>query len=336
MTEEENTELEGFSKVWRVLLPFLTSLAYGLISWLSFADKIPFQEFFQLQIVSWSFLIGVPLALGALTAYLGIKLNGRTFFWSYVAPSLSFVIGVFLSFASQMEALICIVVAIPIMILPSFIGGLIVSLSMRKRDLRRFEMNVLVLLPFFSGLLEGLWEQPAELVTIKDQVEVRASAETVWKHIASVEEIQEEELPSQWIYRLDFPKPLSAEIDHHGVGGTRLATFEREVTFFEKVTEWEEEKKLSFTIHADPDFIPKSAFDQHIIVGGRFYDVLDGTYEIEKTPEGCVLHLESTHRLSSPFNAYAGFWSEWVMNQIQGSILTVIKNRCEKETSLTD
>ena len=71
-------------------------------------------------------------------------------------------------------------------------------------------------------------------------------------------------------------------------------------------------------------------------MGGRFYDVLDGTYEIEKKEGYCILHLKSNHRLSSPFNSYAGFWSEWVMNQIQGSILTVIKNRCEKESSIPE
>ena len=96
------------------------------------------------------------------------------------------------------------------------------------------------------------------------------------------------------------------------------------------MTLWEPERKLSFTIKADPEFIPHTAFDEHIIVGGRFYDVLDGTYEIEELSKGvCVLNLSSTHRLSTRFNWYAGWWSEWVMNQIQGSILEVIRKRCE-------
>ena len=103
------------------------------------------------------------------------------------------------------------------------------------------------------------------------------------------------------------------------------------MSFFEVVTHWEPAKKLAFTIKADPDFIPHTAFDEHIIVGGRFYDVLNGTYEIEPLNDGtCVLHLSSMHRLSTRFNWYAGWWSEWVMNQIQGSILEVIRQRCER------
>jgi hypothetical protein len=65
-------------------------------------------------------------------------------------------------------------------------------------------------------------------------------------------------------------------------------------------------------------------------VGGRFYDVLDGTYEIEATgAESCILHLTSNHRLSTRFNAYAGWWSMKIMDQIQGSILEVIRSRAE-------
>ena len=138
------------------------------------------------------------------------------------------------------------------------------------------------------------------------------------------------QIPNRWIYRAGFPKPIAATLDREGVGGVRTATFERGVSFFETVTEWDRSRKLAFTIHADPDFIPHTAFDQHIIVGGRFYDVLDGIYEIEAlSPTTTRLHLTSHHRLSTRFNAYAGWWSEKIMNQIQGSILEVIRQRAE-------
>ena len=105
------------------------------------------------------------------------------------------------------------------------------------------------------------------------------------------------------------------------------------MSFFETVTEWVPERTIAFTIKADPDFIPRTAFDQHIIVGGRFYDVLDGRYVILREENGCRLVLTSTHRLSTRFNAYAGWWSRWVMNQIQSSILTVIKGRAESRAA---
>ena len=68
------------------------------------------------------------------------------------------------------------------------------------------------------------------------------------------------------------------------------ATFEREVSFIEVATHYEPQRKLSFTIKADPDFIPQTAFDEHIIVGGRFYLLHGSILEIirtrcEKSPE---------------------------------------------------
>jgi hypothetical protein len=179
------------------------------------------------------------------------------------------------------------------------------------------------------GPLEETWKAPAETVVITDSIDIEASPAAVWREIASVPAIPSEQVPFQWIYFLDFPRPIAAVIDREGVGARRHATFERNVSFFEIVTEWEPEKSLAFTIDADPEFIPRTAFDQHIIVGGRFYDVLDGRYVIEPTAKGCKLVLSSTHRLSTPFNFYASLWSTWVMNQIQSSILTVLKQRAE-------
>jgi hypothetical protein len=42
-----------------------------------------------------------------------------------------------------------------------------------------------------------------------------------------------------------------------------------------------------------------------------------------------VLHLSSRERVSTHFNAYAGFWTDAVMRSIQSSILQVIKQRAE-------
>ena len=308
-------------------IPSFIALAFGLMSWYLFTSA-PLHA--SSQIVSFSFMLGVPFVMGGLTTLAGFKLCGESFYWLHIAPILTICIGLVLSVITNLEAMLCAVVAAPIMIIPGYLGGLITGLFLRKINTKIY-VNVLVLLPYSLSFIESLWNQPQELAEIKDSVRIDADPQIIWNHIASVKEIEEDELPFQWIYLLDFPKPKSAEIDHHGVGGIRLATFERKVTFFEEVTEWEEGKKLSFSIHADPEFIPQSAFDQHIIVGGRFYDVLDGSYEIEHKGDHSVLHLTSNHRLSSPFNSYAGFWSEWVMNQIQGSILTVIKNRCEAE-----
>ena len=282
------------------------------------------------NIISVGFIFGMPFALGALVCYLGYRLDSPRPFWHRWAPCLVMWLAVVGSLVAHVEALMCLVVALPIVIPSAAAGGWTMHLSLQKRSKDRLLVSVIVLLPYAVAPLESWWSAPHETRVMTDSVHIQASADTIWKQIYQVPAIHRQELPSQWIYHLGFPRPIEASIDREGLGAVRHATFEREVSFFEVVTDWQPQQKLSFTIKADPDFVPHTAFDEHIIVGGRFYDVLDGTYEIEPASDGtCTLHLSSTHRLSTPFNWYAGWWSEWVMSQIQGSILEVIRKRCE-------
>lgn len=325
MTEPAETT-SRFPAWTKVVLIFGIPLLYGLVLRILFNIE-KFEEVFA--IVSFSFVALVPITLGGLTTLLGIRFFSATTFWVYFAPMITVFIAFTVSIITQLEAMLCVVVAAPIYLPLALLSGLTTSAIIKKRN-SRLNLPLLVLLPLAFSPIETLWEQPHETFEVLDTIEIAAAPSDVWDEIASVPAIAPNELPFQWIYWLDFPRPISAEIDKEAVGGKRLARFEREVSFFEVVTEWEENRSLAFTIEADPRFIPHTAFDSHIIVGGRFYDVLNGRYEIEVvSPNLTRLHLASEHRLSTPFNAYAGWWSEWVMRQVQGSILEVIKDRAE-------
>ncbi len=302
---------------------------YGLVCRLLFAFQ-PLEDW--LQIVSGAFMYSVPFSLGALVCFLGWKLDRPSRFWSLVAPPLTMLLLLAGSVLVALEALFCALVAAPVVILFALLGGWLMGVLLRRRDRSRLQMAAWLLLPYGVSPLEQAWQQPDEQRVIRDVIAIRASAEEIWRQIREVPTIRPEELRWRWIYGLGFPRPLAATLDREGVGGRRLATFERNVSFYEEVTVWQPPQRLAFTIRADPAFIPRTAFDEHIIVGGRFYDVLDGTYTIEARGDGsCLLHLASTHRLSTVFNRYAGWWSEWVMHQIQGSILEVIRARCERD-----
>jgi hypothetical protein len=94
------------------------------------------------------------------------------------------------------------------------------------------------------------------------------------------------------------------------------------------VTRWEPEHALAFSIHADA--VPPTALDEHVTVGGPYFDVLEGTYTLEVVgPQEVVLHLSSRQRLSTRFNAYAALWTDFVMHDLQQAILGVIRRRCE-------
>ena len=316
------------SKLVTFLIVFGIAAIYGILCRVLFALQ---GTQVWLDIVSVAFIYTMPLSLGALVCFSGYKLDQPSPFWALGAPPLTMALLLVGSLLFEIEAVLCVLVAVPVVLPFALLGGWIMSLILKKReDKGQLQMTCLVLLPFAIAPVERMWESPHETRVMVNSIPIDAPPEKIWEQIYEVPAIGREEIPDQWIYHLGFPRPVAAMIDREGVGGKRHATFEGDVSFFEVVTHWEPSKKLSFTIKADPEFIPQTAFDEHIIVGGRFYDVLDGTYEIEAKGENqCVLHLTSTHRLSTRFNWYAGWWSEWVMDQIQGSILEVIRERCE-------
>jgi hypothetical protein len=131
---------------------------------------------------------------------------------------------------------------------------------------------------------------------------------------------------------LGFPRPLEAKLVGEGLGAVRYATFEKGVLFVETINEWDEPHRLSFSIRADTKNIPPTTFDEHVIVGGRYFDVLSGTYLIEDIgKDDVVLHLSSSQRLSTRFNFYSHFWTEYLMADLQNYILGIIKKRCEHQ-----
>jgi hypothetical protein len=90
------------------------------------------------------------------------------------------------------------------------------------------------------------------------------------------------------------------------------------------------EHKLSFSIKSDPSSVPLTTLDEHVMVGGRYFDVLRGTYEIVELSEtSSLLKLSSEVKISTRFNFYAGFWAKFLMSDIQNTILDVIKLRAE-------
>jgi hypothetical protein len=67
-----------------------------------------------------------------------------------------------------------------------------------------------------------------------------------------------------------------------------------------------------------------------VTVGGPYFDLLQGRYELEPIPGGTRVRLTNRFRISTHFNAYAGLWARWILADIQGAVLEVIRDRSER------
>jgi hypothetical protein len=184
-------------------------------------------------------------------------------------------------------------------------------------------------LPFAFGPIENRLPRPTDIRTVTTLVDVEASPETVWRHVVRVPLITQEEQTVGFFQRIGVPQPLEATLSGEGVGALREARFAGGVRFVERVTEWDPERRLGFTIDVDEASIPADVLDPHVRVGGPYFDVVYGLFVLEPREGGTRLHLVSRHRVSTRFNFYTGFWTEAVMRDIQANICTVIRKRAE-------
>jgi hypothetical protein len=310
---------------------FAVGLAYGLVFRLLFVQS-RLEALFGVMTIG--FLFVVPFALGWLTVAVGER-SGP---WSWPArlfvPMLTALVALGSALALAWEGLICIVLWVPLTVVMSLLGGLaaaVVGILVRRRRSRAAAAGLVALLPLAVAPGERLFEAPAEVRVVRTSIDVAAPPETVWRAISRVRRFEPEEHGTSWSHRIGFPRPVEATLDREGVGGVRLASFEGGVVFVETVTLWEPGRRLAFTIHADPESIPMRTLDPHVTVGGEFFDVLEGGYQIEPLgPERVRLHLESRHRVSTRFNFYSRLWTDFVMTDVQRYILERLKVRCER------
>ncbi|MCB0184908.1 MAG: hypothetical protein KDE31_11615 [Caldilineaceae bacterium] len=309
-------------------LAVAAGVLYGLAARLAFYGANPaWENLFTTMTCGFIFLM--PAALGYLTVRF---LHAPRLWQRIVLPWLPGLILVATAFAVGWEGSICIVMALPAFMVMGSIGGL---LEQRARDRLsdRNQMSALLgmlLLPYAVAPLEQLNGLPAQVRTVETQIMINADVETVWQQIIRVPAITVDEQRFNLVHLIGIPKPVAATLSHEGVGGVRHATFEHGVTFVETINEWQPHQSLAFTIDALAETMAVEDLNAKVVVGGAYFDTLDGRYELEPLTDGrVVLHLSSEHRLSTRFNFYAGWWTDWVMRSTQNYILDVIKARCE-------
>jgi hypothetical protein len=222
------------------------------------------------------------------------------------------------------------------MLFSSLVGGITGRVVWDRSKNRAPRRTLLVtVLPLIVLMVESQLPAPWETRTVRTQIEIQAPADVVWDNIKSVRPIEPGELHDAWVTRIGFPRPVAAILSREGTGGVRQASFTGGLVFTETVNQWEPGNVLRFSIRANMDTLPPATLDEHVTIGGPFFDVLEGEYTIEQAPRGVVLHLASRERLSTHFNLYAGFWTDAIMKSIQQQILEVIRNRCEYQGRLS-
>ncbi|WP_425460670.1 hypothetical protein [Leptospira gomenensis] len=279
----------------------------------------------------------LPFVIGILAVYGAEKETRRSIFFQIFFPWIPTVLAMFFALVVNFEGMICLIMGLPIYLALSSLGGIAIGIWFYVFPGGRMNLLAgfaLLSLPLVSGYFESYWELPNEIRSVETKISIESTPETIWKNIIRIPELEKTE--EGFFYRMGFPRPLEATLSYEGLGGVREARFERGLIFYETITEWNRNRKLRFEIKADPNLTPITTLDPHVVPGGAFFDALQGEYELEhheilnnKKKTKIILHLRSKYRLSTRFNFYASLWGDFLMRDIQNSILRILKRRIE-------
>jgi hypothetical protein len=303
---------------------------YGLA--IRFAAKsFPASQLFQVMTIG--FILFVPFAIGFTTIFWIERRRNQPIWVWFLLPWIPLAASEVVTMLVLWEGAICVVMFTPIAAIAASVGGAAAGLIARYTRSRRSKdvtLVTVVFLPLLISAVEPQFLSQRELRNVESVIDIQAPPATVWKNIERVPRIRPTELQSSWSHAIGFPNPVEATLSEEAVGGVRHATFEGGVLFIETVDVWERGRRLSFSISAQTDQIPNTTLDEHVTVGGRFFDVLHGEYDLEPLASGGTrLHLLSRHRVSTDFNWYAHLWTDAVMSDLQRRILFVVKDRSE-------
>lgn len=296
-------------------------LFFGIDDW---------NELFSVMSVTFLFLL--PTIVGALTVYLSTPEKAISVAYRIFTPWIPVILFLIITLALAIEGWACWLMILPVFLIAASIGGLIGGYLKTKKRNDRLNISLLVLLPLLVGPIESMIKTIPGTYKADTFIDIDAPAEKIWDNVTRVKEIPIEQDKGYLTRMLGFPRPVKAELNFEGVGAYREAIFTKGLVFHETVTEYKDNEKMVFTIKAYPHEIPSTTLDEHVVIGGNYFDVLNGTYELEKLPNGLNrLHLYSHFKMNTTFNFYAGWWGKWIMKDIQNNILQVEKYRSENE-----
>ncbi len=226
-----------------------------------------------------------------------------------------------------MEGLVCIAMAAPPAIFLTWIGSLLGYELVRKTP-GGASLGILLLACSIPSLSFIEKNYPPPLSAVTTAVEIKASPETVWKHVVSFPQLPE---PTALIFKTGIAYPINATITGKGVGAVRHCNFNTG-SFVEPVRVWEEPRLLKFDVAEQPAPIKELSFWD--VKAPHLHDYFvskRGQFLLIALPNGNTL-LEGTtwyyHDIKPVF--YWRLWSTFIIHNIHQRVLEHIKQQSEK------
>ena len=276
-----------------------------------------------------SFIYLAPFAVGAVTVYLAERQARRT--WGYYlsagfGSTALFVIGTLLIL---IEGWICAIVVIPLFAAMGMVGAVVMGIVCRITKWPKQTVYSVALLPVLLGGIEPTADLPTRLRTIERTVVVDAPRDVVWNQLMNIRDIRHEEVGDGIAFRIGAPAPLSALSDEEAGQRMRRISMGKQVHFDQIEIERREHEYIRWTQRFYPDSFPPGSFDEHVVMGGEYFDIDSVSYTLGSQGEQTTLKMTLHYRVSTRFNWYAEPVARLVLGNVEEVLLGLYRERSE-------
>lgn len=312
------------------LLLTIVMLAYGFLGYYIFLKLYTGEK--ASGVMTFSFLVTLPIAINIAIGYLIKKFDKASFgetavYGLFIISALIAIAGIWLK-----EGVICLIMAAPLFYAACLLGlviGWYVPIAQGRASGKI--LSVTFLLPFLFGGIEQYFPLQSSVATITQSIFIAAPAPVLWDEIMNPADIKPQEITSEMIYKIGMPKPLGAQTSAQEIGAIRKSYWEKGVNFDEEITALEENRHVAWKYHFDDTSFPPGSLDDHIKVGGRYFDLEESQYRLKPVSGGTELELTTRYRIGTNFNWYAKWWADYFIHDASDAILRMYKNRAEEK-----
>jgi hypothetical protein len=312
-----------FSKWYPLLAGVLLGLVFRV--WL-FAG----QPGSALSAMGLPFITFVPFAIAAVTIYVAEREQRRS--WPYyiyhgMLANVLFVLG---TMVIMVEGLICAIVIIPMFAVYGAFAGLVMGMLCRVTNWPKQATYGFVFLPV---LLAGVLPSGAGDTFIGQRqrtVLIQAPPAQVWRQLHHAPTIAAAELDRAWLYRIGVPMPMSAVTRTVGTTLERDITMGKAIHFTQVASEWRENSYVKWQYRFSSDSFPPQALDDHVKIGGHYFDLIDTVYTLTPRGNATELTVSMTYRVSTQFNWYSKRVAALLFDNFEEAVLDFYARRAEQ------
>lgn len=285
----------------------------------------------------WGLFVALPVCLGMISSLIYSYSAPRTFSECLVisvVPVVLLALGLIL-FA--FEGLICILMAAPIGLALSALGGVIgFWIQFGKWGLKGGPITmgvVLMIAPLTMGFDPQIASEPPVLV-VSSSLEINAPPELVWQKVIAFSEISDER---EWLFHTGIAYPVRATLQGEGVGAVRRCEFSTGA-FVEPIQVWDEPNLLRFRVTENPAPMEELTPYHHIEtphLKGYFVSQ-QGQFELVRLTGNRTRLTGTTWYTDRVWPAaYWQLWSDYIIHRIHLRVLRHIQLEAENTQHAT-